>query len=113
MSTKLTYHRGAERPGVGMWLLDDDGTLIDFSVGWTFTLRIGAGTPLLTKTDGITGAAGAGTAPSGTPNVVVEWSEGDLDLTPGPYTWELTARTGSFDRVFSGSFNILRTFEEA
>lgn len=104
----LTYARNAERPAAQLWLFDDDGTLIDFSSGYTFSFKIGTrGTAaVLTKTSGIAGAAGAGAEPSGTPNVVVTWSAGELNLTPGTYTWQLTATTGGLDRVFFGTIKI-------
>lgn len=110
MSAGLRYHRGAERPALALWLIDDDGTLIDFSSGYTFELAIGVlgDTPLLTKTTGITGAAGAGTQPDGTPNVTVTWAADDLDIAAGIYTWQLTATsTGGLDRMFSGTFRVL------
>lgn len=105
----VRYHKSAERPSLEMWLYDDDGTLIDFSSGFTFSLKIGTpgSTALLTKTTGISGAAGSGSEPTGTANVTVAWSAGDLDLTPGSYTWQLTATTTSLDRVFSGAFTVL------
>lgn len=104
----FTYARSAERPSAQLWLFDDDGTLIDFSSGYTFSLKVGTrGTAaLLTKTDGITGAAGAGTEPTGTANVAIAWTAGELDLTPGTYTWQLTATTGGLDRVFFGTIKI-------
>lgn len=107
MVSRIAYHRSAERPSLRLWLQDDDGDLIDFSTGYTFTLKIGptGGTALLTKTTGITGAAGS----SDIPNVTVDWTAGELDLTPKSYTWELTARTGSLDRVFSGPIQIMHT----
>lgn len=108
-TTELVYHRHAERPAAKLWLFDDDGTLIDFSSGYTFSFKIGTRgqTASLTKTTNITGAAGAGVEPSGTPNVTVTWAAGELDITPGNYAWELTATTSSADRVFSGRFKVL------
>lgn len=109
MANTIRYHKTAERPALELWLLDDDDVLIDFSTGYTFSFKIGnRGTAaLLTKTTNITGAAGSGTEPSGTPNVTVTWAAGELNLTPGSYGWQLTATTTSLDRVFSGSFEIL------
>jgi hypothetical protein len=105
----LRYHKTAERPSAELWLLDDDGTLVDFSTGYTFSLKIGVkgSTALLTKTSGITGAAGAGAEPTGTPNVSVAWSAGELNLTPARYVWQLTATSSALDRVFEGTFEIL------
>src|SRR4051812_47963008 len=98
----IKYYANAERPVLQLWLQDDDGDLIDFSTGSpTFALKLGnAGeTALLTKTSGIAGAAGAGVEPTGTPNVVVTWSAGELNITPGPYSWQLTVTTSSLDRT--------------
>lgn len=106
--TGLSYASTAERPDAHLWIFDDDGTLIDFSTG-TFSLKIGhAGTAaILTKSTGITGAAGAGVEPSGTPNVVIVWTAGELALTPGRYSGQLTWTVSSKDRVFTVSFQIL------
>jgi hypothetical protein len=109
--TTVSYFTSAERPALELWVLDDDGTLIDFSSGYTFSFKIGnpGVTALLTKTTGIAGAAGAGTAPTGTPNVVVTWTAGELALASGTYAWQLTATTSSLDRVFAGTIQILAT----
>lgn len=104
----IRYHTSAERPALEMWIQDDDGTLIDFSSGYTFELKIGAtgSAALLTKTTGITGAVGSGTEPTGTPNVSVAWAAGELDITPGAYGLQLTATTGGLDRVFTTPIRI-------
>jgi len=96
----LRYKRTAERPSAQFWWLSEAGTLIDFSAGYTFTLRIGTigTTALLTKTSGITGAAGSGLQPTGVPNLTVDWQAGELNLTPGKYAVEITATTGGLDR---------------
>ena len=109
MSGPLRYYQGAERPALKLWLQDDDGTLIDFSTGYTFELKIGlAGqAALLTKTAGIVGAAGAGVEPTGTPNVTVSWTSGELAITVGAYSWQLKATTGGLDRYFGGVFHVL------
>jgi hypothetical protein len=98
----IRYRRTAERPDLALWLLDDDGTLIDFSTGYTFQLKIGdpGSTALLTKTLNITGATGAGVEPTGTPNITIGWAAGELDITPGTYELQLTATTASADREF-------------
>lgn len=105
----LKYHITAERPSVEMWLQDDDGTLIDFATGYTFSFKIGAigDTALLTKTTGITGATGAGTEPDGTPNVTIAWTTGELNITPGMHDWQLTATASGVDRIFQGTITIL------
>ena len=100
----VVYAKTADRPALELWLKDDDGTLIDYSTGSpTFSLKIGlAGSAaLLTKTSSIAGAAGAGSEPDGTPNVVVTWTAGELALTPGNYVGQLTITTSSLDRVFT------------
>ena len=101
----LAYYLTADRPDIQLWILDDDGALIDFSSGYTFAFKIGIRGQAadLTKTTGITGAAGAGTEPSGTPNVVIAFTAGELDgLTAGRYHWQLRATTGGLDRVYQG-----------
>jgi hypothetical protein len=109
MSGRVVYNQKAERPSLALWWLDKAGDLIDLSSGYTFSFKIGerGETALLTKTGNITGAAGAGTAPTGTPNVVVDWQAGELDLTPGTYLWQLTATNGSGDRTIEGTFVVL------
>jgi hypothetical protein len=109
MGSKFSYHRNAERPGAKMWLFDDDGSLIDLSSGYDFVFKIGnpGATALLTKNSNITGAVGSGVEPTGTPNVFLSWSTGELDIEPGVYSWTLKATTSSLDRVFAGSFVIL------
>lgn len=104
----VRYHTTAERPALELWIQDDDGTLIDFSSGYTFSLKIGTvgDTALLTKTSGITGAAGAGTEPTGTPNVSIAWTTGELAITPGQYTGQLTATLSGLDRVFQFAIRI-------
>lgn len=108
MGNRFTYVRSAERPAAKMWLYDDDGTLIDFS-GYSHVLKVGnpGSTAVLTKSSNITGGSGSGVEPTGTPNITITWAAGELDITPGVYTWMLTSTSGSLDRVFSGSFHIL------
>lgn len=98
--SRLRWTSGAERPGLNLWWEDDSGALIDFSSGYTYTLKIGprGGAALLTKTANIVGAVGAGTAPSGTPNIVVTWASGDLALSAGVYHLELKATSSGADR---------------
>lgn len=111
MTGPLRYYQGAERPALKLWLEDDDGTLIDFSTGHTFSFKVGnTGEPaLLTKTTGIVGAAGVGAEPTGTPNVTITWAAGELDITPGAYSWVLIATSGGLDRIFGGVFHVLAT----
>ncbi len=111
--TSVSYHATAARPALQLWLLDDDKTLIDFSTGWTFSLKIGAkaSTALLTKTTGIVGAAGVGIEPTGTPNVVITWAAGELNLPPTEHAWQLTATSGGLPRVFEGKIRIDDTID--
>lgn len=105
----LAYYRTADRPDIRLWLLDDDGTLVDFSSGYTFAFKIGIRGQAadLSKTTGITGAAGAGTEPTGTPNATISFDAGELDaLTAGRYYWQLRATTGGLDRVYQGVLEI-------
>lgn len=106
----ISCYRTAERPDVQLWLLNDAGTLVDFSTGYTFAFKLGnpGSVAAFTKTTGITGAAGAGSEPTGTPNVTVSFTAAELDsLTPGAYGWQLRATTGSLDRVYQGMFTLL------
>jgi hypothetical protein len=103
MARALVLHRTAERPDLAMWLEDDDGDLINFASGYTFSFKLGSAgsAAAFTKTSGISGAAGAGEEPTGTPNIVVTFTAAELDsLTPGPTTGQLTATSSSLDRVF-------------
>lgn len=104
----LVYFRTAERPDIRLWLLDDDGSLINFT-GYTFVLKLGkpGSAATFTKTTNITGAAGSGTETSGTPNVVIQFTSGELDaLARGRTTWQLRATSGGVDRVYQGQFDL-------
>lgn len=109
MSGPLRYYQGAARPDLKLWLLDDDGSLINFSSGYTFELKVGlVGSPaLLTKTTGIVGAAGAGVEPTGIPNVTASWAAGELAITVGAYSWQLKATSSGLPRYFGGVFHVL------
>lgn len=107
----ITWERTAELPDIQIWWTDSAGALIDFSSGYTFTFKIGTpgSAAVHTKTTGITGATGSGDEDSGTPNVTIAFSTGELDaVASGPYTWQLTARrtADSKDRVRKGTFNL-------
>ena len=107
---KLKYYRTAERPDIKLWLLDDDGELVDFSTGYTFTFKLGTpgATATFTKATGITGAAGSGVEPTGAPNVTLTFAAAELDgLTAGLYTWQLRGTSGTLDRVYQGTFQLL------
>jgi hypothetical protein len=101
---KIILYKTGERPDLQLWLLDDDGTLIDFSSGYTFAFKIGrpGSAAEYTKTSNITGAAGAGTEPDGTPNITMTFTAAELDdVTANPnYIGQLRATTSSLDRLF-------------
>lgn len=104
----IVYYRTAERPDLRMWLLDDDGTLLNLT-GYTFAFKLGVpgSAAIFTKTTNITGAAGAGTETSGTPNVVIQFTAAELDaLTRVVTSWQLRATTGGVDRIWQGRFDL-------
>lgn len=109
MSNLLIYYRTAERPDLKLWLLDSDGDLIDYSSGYTFEFKLGkpGSAAAFTKTSGITGGAGAGSEPSGTPNITLTFTAAELDnVAAATYTWQLKARTSSLDRYHQGGFSL-------
>ena len=109
MASVLRYYRTAERPDLRFWLLDDDGDLVDMSTGYTFSFKLGqpGEAAEFTKTSGITGAAGAGTESSGTPNVTITFTAAELDgLTVGTTIWQLRATSGGVDRLYQGQFAV-------
>lgn len=78
----LSWFRGDERPA---WKppAPVGGISEDLSTGHTFRVTLTRnGAVALTKTTGITGAAGGA--------VTVQWAVGDLTLDPGAYTAQLT-----------------------
>lgn len=86
--TVFRYTKGAELESIDITWRQPNGTLYDFSTGWTFTVRVGTpgSAALLQKTSGITGAATA-------PNLVIAWSAAELDAIPtGSYHLDVTAR---------------------
>jgi phosphoglycolate phosphatase-like HAD superfamily hydrolase len=105
----LRYYRTAERPDIKLWLTDSNGTLVDLSTGYTFAFKLGnpGAAADFTKTTGITGAAGAGVDPSGTPNITHTFTAAELDgVTAGAYLWQIRATTGGLDRYFQGPFHL-------
>jgi hypothetical protein len=91
--TTITITVGSELPDLTFHWQDSAGNTIDFSSGFTWTLRVGdATTGVLEKTTGITGAAT-------NPNVTITFSAGDWDdVTPGLYAATLTPRRTSDDK---------------
>lgn len=91
---QLAYPQGTDSPDAVFWWLDYNDALINFSSGYTFTAQIlrEDDTIVVNKTTGITGAAGAGSEPSGTPNLTLAWSNNQIDtLAAGRYTLRVVA----------------------
>ena len=96
MTVKWQYDQDAEEPAYAVDWYDNNDTLIDFSTGYTFEVKLVSvvtGQTVLTKTTNITGAATA-------PNVAVAWAVGELDVAPDYYEVHLKAITGGRGRVF-------------
>lgn len=112
MTSPLLYYRTAELPTLQVWWRNAQQGLVDMSTA-DLTVKVGrVGTPaIFTKTTGITGAAGSGTSTAGTPNVTINWSTGELDVTPGAYTLQVTASFGGGDRVLQYPIRILEVVE--
>lgn len=110
----LVYPPGDELGDAGLFHKDSTGALIDFSSGYTFVVTIlnpSTGTALVTKSTGVTGAAGSLT--SNTPNITVAWADDELDgLTPGteyPFRCVATRTADSKTRTFRSTLRILDT----
>jgi len=88
MTTIPRFVQGADLPDLTIPWTDTNGAVIDFSTGYTFTLKIGKppDPAVLTITSGISGAATL-------PNITVAWAvSGALDsLAPGRWTGHLIA----------------------
>ncbi len=86
----VEYIVGADLDDLGLFVRANR-QLIDLSSGHSFTLIVGdgsSGTGGFTKTTSMTGAAGSGTPPSGTPNLVVTWeTTGELNNLTGATTY--------------------------
>lgn len=91
----VIYTQGADLPDLQVTWKNNAGSVIDFSSGWTFELRVGdpAAEAALVKTTGISGAATE-------PNVTIAWAiTDDLDsLDPDMYTAQLIATRVSDDK---------------
>ena len=86
----VSYVKGAELPPLNVQLLNESNSVIDLTTASAITLRLGLDTTTtaLTKTTGITGSTSGAT---------INWTSGELDLTPGNYIAELTATIGGLD----------------
>ena len=98
----ITIVKDQELPAMAFEWRDSSNALIDFSTGYTFTVKLATQLAptvvVLTKTSGITGLATA-------PNVAVNWTSTDFaSLVAGTtYVVWLYARRSAdaLDRVFS------------
>lgn len=98
----VEYTIGAELPDVAITWTDDNSAVIDFSTGWTFTVKVGLPdqAAALTKTTGITGAATA-------PNLTIAWAAGELDAVgSGAWLGQVTARNTASGKDRIRSFGI-------
>ena len=80
----IEYFAGDTRPSYAA-TIDMAGAAEDLSTGHTFELNIAASVssiPVLTKTTGITGSAQG--------VVTADWAPGELAVTPGTYTAQIT-----------------------
>jgi hypothetical protein len=94
--TQIMLWADQELPSTPFVWNDTNGTLIDFSSGYTFTLEISRnGTIVASKTSGITGAATS-------PNVIIDWAAGEVAALSDLYDVRLIARrtSDSKDRPF-------------
>jgi len=93
--SELTYVADSENPETHLIWKDSTGAVIDFSSGFTFSVRLTQeGITTLTKTSGITGSATE-------PNLRIAWEEDELNIASGVYQLWVYARDGaSRDRVF-------------
>ena len=99
------YTRGAELPGITIDAYDSARQPIDFSTGWTFTVKVGEpGKTAVTSAGTVTGAATL-------PNLTVNWASGALDvLTIGTtYTLQITAHhtASNLDRIYTAQLRIV------
>lgn len=99
----VEYMQGAELPDVAFTWTDEETGLLDFSTGWSFTVRVGiSGSPaLIEKTVGISGAATA-------PNVIIAWEPDELDvLAVGTYDVDVIARNDGTSKDRKATFPLL------
>lgn len=100
---RRSFYRDQELPDIPLEWEDDDGQLIDFSTGWTFTWQIGRdGQLFINKTTGITGSATS-------PNLLLAFTAGEFaGLPAGIYQLIIYARRTSDgkDAVFPEDITI-------
>lgn len=104
MSRLPTYEVfvGESLPDLGLFLRENGQLIAGLASGATFELKVASleGDVLFSKTTGITGQAGTGFPPLGTPNVVIQWGATDeLDeLTKGTFLAQLKITSGGRSR---------------
>src|SRR5688572_24863757 len=84
----VEYIQGAELPDIEVTWRDSDGSIIDYSTGYTFTVRVGqlGQAAVLTKVTGITGD-------NTVPNIIISWSNTEIESLPAAtYVLEVIAR---------------------
>jgi len=93
---------GESAPPLKLFLRENGVLIPGLATGHTFVLKVATmeDVVLFTKSSSITGQAGSGFAPLGTPNVIVQWAVADeLDkLSEGTFRAQL-AITDSDNRV--------------
>lgn len=87
MSRLATYEVfiGESLPDLSLFYRENGQLVAGLNAGHTFELKIaplGSNTALFTKTSGIVGQSGSGSPPLGTPNIVIQWADGDLASLP-------------------------------
>jgi hypothetical protein len=82
----IQYWKGSELPAIAITRYDPNGSLYNFSSGWTFTARVGTpGLPAV-ATGTVTGAATS-------PNMLVDFAIAQFDsVAQGTYHLEVTPR---------------------
>ena len=100
-----TYTRGAELPAITIDALDTNGLPIDFSTGWTFSVKVGEpGKTAVATAATVTGA-------SSKPNLTIDWPSNALAaLVVGvTYTVQLTATwtLTSQDRIYTTQIRVV------
>lgn len=87
MTTQVTIVEGSDLPDLAISWLDRTGSIIDYSSGYTFTVKVGVegGAASITKTSNIVGAATS-------PNILVSWATSEIGtLSAGRYVIEVIA----------------------
>lgn len=101
----MDYTQGADLPDLSLTWYDTNGALIDFSSGYSFTVKVaplGSTTASFTKTTNITGSASA-------PNLVVAWGTSEIgNLGVGTYDVQVQAHRAadSKDRFFPSALRL-------